>query len=418
MRMHKRTYRARKIKDLKMADLLNLVRGQRVVVTTDVAKTDMVSSIELWDGTSATLVKWRNPFELREFVSLVLTVGREAEEVECVQEPTGTYGDPLRVALQKAGLPVYRVSPKHVHDLQEVYDGTPSSHDPKAARVIARVHREGMSSLWTEHSPELTTKYRRYEWFMDEQTRLRGRVEARLARHWPEVNELLDLDSTTLLRLFERYGGPAAMAAAEADARSLMSSTGRGLLDKGKVEAVLRSAGETVGVPVTKEEAEELQLLARESLRIKEALRAEHQQLGAAGEGTPGIQDMKDVVGPATAVVIFALLGAPSGYGSAGAYIKAAGMNLREHSSGKKKGQLAISKRGPGPVRHMLYFAVMRLIQKDPLFKAWHERKMARCSPRQGKKSIIALARKLMGALWHVGQGVPFDSTRLFAQSS
>ena len=48
-------------------------------------------------------------------------------------EPSGTYGDALRALFVEAGVWVYRISPKRVHDAAEIYDGVPSLHDAKAA---------------------------------------------------------------------------------------------------------------------------------------------------------------------------------------------------------------------------------------------------------------------------------------------
>jgi len=72
MKMKKRAYRAQNIKKLDTTKVLEAVRGRRVVVATDVAKTDMVSSVELWDGSLVAMVRWSNPSELRRFVSLVI----------------------------------------------------------------------------------------------------------------------------------------------------------------------------------------------------------------------------------------------------------------------------------------------------------------------------------------------------------
>lgn len=415
MQVRKRAYRAQNIKKLDAEKLIEAVRGERVVVATDVAKVDMVSSIELWSGELVALVKWKNPCDLRVFVGLATALAEASTELECVQEPTGSYGDPLRVMLEGAGLAVYRVSPKHVHDLREAYDGTPSSHDPKAARIIADTHRRGWSSLWTEHGVEQHALLRGYEVFIDEKQRLVGRLEGRLARHWPEVMHLLKLDSTTLLELLVKHKGPGGVSCDVPSARALMRSTGRGLLRTEKLEAVLRSAWETVGVPTTQAESQELALLARELLRVKAEIRQQKQALAVEANKTPVVRSIAQVVGKSTAVVLLTLLGDPADYPSAGAYLKAAGLNLREHSSGKKHGQLAITKRGPGLVRQLLYFAVLRLVQRDCYFKAWHERKKARSGRKEGKKSIIALARKLLSGLWHVGRGSAWDPSRLFS---
>ncbi len=107
-------------------------------------------------------------------------------------EPTGTYGDALRGLLVAEGWPVYRVGPKRVHDAAEAYDGVPSLHDAKAAYVMGRLHLDGVSDAWEEVSDErremkalqgLLRLYRgRYR-------RGLNRLEAQLARHWPEVLE-------------------------------------------------------------------------------------------------------------------------------------------------------------------------------------------------------------------------------------
>jgi transposase len=43
-----------------------------------------------------------------------------------------------------------------------------------------------------------------------------------------------------------------------------------------------------------------------------------------------------------------------------------------EKSSGKTKGGLHITKRGPGIARLFLYLAALRLIQRDRIIRAWY----------------------------------------------
>lgn len=94
------------------------------------------------------------------------------------------------------------------------------------------------------------------------------------------------------------------------------------------------------------------------------------------------------------------------------AYRKAAGLNLKERSSGRYRGQLKITKRGPALARRWLYFAAMRMVQ-DPAVKPWYEAKKAKDKDR-GKGALIAVMRKLALALHAVGaQGATFDARRL-----
>jgi hypothetical protein len=88
------------------------------------------------------------------------------------------------------------------------------------------------------------------------------------------------------------------------------------------------------------------------------------------------------------------------------------GLNLREKSSGNTEGQLELTKGGPAKVRHYLWLAVHRWVQKDAIARAWYQRKKARDGGR-ASRAVVAMMRKLAKALFHVGRGAEFDSTTL-----
>jgi transposase len=111
-------------------------------------------------------------------------------------ESTGTYGDALRQALTDAKLPVHRVSGKAVHDYAEIFDGVPSQHDGKDAAIVAELAALGKSSPWPyEPLAEADEELRYWVERMDVQQRIQllwlGRLEALLARHWPEATRYL-----------------------------------------------------------------------------------------------------------------------------------------------------------------------------------------------------------------------------------
>jgi len=60
-------------------------------------------------------------------------------------ESTGCYGDAMRHQFRQAGFAAYQASAKRVHDAQEIFDGVPSLHDAKAACLIAKLHRDGLT---------------------------------------------------------------------------------------------------------------------------------------------------------------------------------------------------------------------------------------------------------------------------------
>jgi transposase len=127
----------------------------------------------------------------------------------------------------------------------------------------------------------------------------------------------------------------------------------------------------------------------------------------------PHLAPISKMVGVATAGILLARLGDLRDYGSVRALYRAPGLNLREHSSGKKKGQLTITKRGSSVARRWLFLAALRWLQTDAVVKAWYNKKLER-NGGVGLKAVVALMRKLLAALYHVARGEKYDARKLF----
>jgi transposase len=290
-------------------------------------------------------------------------------------------------------------------------------HDAKAATLIAKLHLSGASEAWpleSDHERRLAAALRVLEVHEKEVRRNRGRLEGYLARHWPEVTAILSLDSVTLLDVLIEYGGPSGVAADAEGARALMRSVGGRFLAQEKIDAVVESALVTFGVPQIDEERRLVKEVAQEARRQgKAAAKARRRVEELATIDGTATEHMAPVVGKTTAAVLVAGVGDPRRYESASAFEKALGLNLKEKSSGKKKGGLHITKRGPGVARLFLYLAVLRLLQRDDVVRAWYAKKVKRDAGRK-QKALIALMRKLSRGLWHVAAGNHFDSEQLF----
>lgn len=413
--MKKHSYRTQTIASVKLETLQAQVRGHRLVVSIDVAKADIVAALMTADRDVLALIRWRHPEQTMQFFQLV-TDRLAWSSLEVVMEPSGTYGDPLRSWFNRHGYAVFRVSPKRCHDAAEVYDGVPSLHDPKAATLIARLHLDGLSERWPELDPYqrlLRAKINTLELFDDAFYRQLNRLEGQLGRYWPELTARLALTSVTLLELLSTFGSPAQVAAQADQARALMRRVGRVWLSDETIEQVIESATATVGMPCLAVERASLQRLAAETRRAQQSAKAAEQAVIDAGLQQPSIQAMAPVLGKRTAVVLGCLLGPPEDYPNAASYLKAMGLNLKERSSGKHQGQLMITKRGSGTVRRYLFLAALRLIQKESIIQQWYQHKVNRDGGRLKMKAVVAVMRKLGRALWHVGQGQPFDATRL-----
>jgi transposase len=413
--MKKRTYRKIAVKEVDVAALAAEVGSGRVVFAIDVAKVDMVAAVVADDGRVVRTVSWKNPGENGAVLELLSGLRRSGLAVEAVMESSGTYGDVLRHQLLEHGVPVFRVSGKRTHDAAEVYDGVPSLHDAKSAAIIAKLHRDGVSTPWgplSEEKRELKAAIATMDLYREQHQRLIHSLESSLARHWPELTEHLELSSATLVALLARMGGPREVAQASEEARLLMRGMSHGLMSEETIEAVLQSAPSSAGVRLLGQERAALMTLAAEAHRaLKEFKKARGavERLSTSGAA----QRLAPTTGKATAAVLIADVGDPLDYPSTRAYLKAYGLNLKEKSSGKQKGQLSITKRGPGRARQYLWLAVFRWLRKDAVARAWYAEKIKRDGGRRAR-AVIALMRKFAQALFHVGRGLPFDSSKLF----
>jgi hypothetical protein len=321
----------------------------------------------------------------------------------------------LRFALENAGIPVYRVSGKRTHDAREVFDGVPSLHDAKSAAILAKLHAEGLSALWTQDHGDrrqLSAALAIMDLHQERYLQLVNRLESWLARHWPESTSIFDLTSAALLALLARIGPPADVATQRKASFKLMKGMGHGLIDEGKIESLLETAATTVGVPCEGLERDALMAIAGEAQKSIRAYKSAKLVVERLSINTAA-NTMAQVVGKTTAAVVFAETGDPRDFKSAGAFVKAMGLNLREKSSGTIKGRISITKRGPNRVRKFLWLAAHRWVLSDPLAEQWYKRKKQRDGGFSGK-ATVALMRKLAKALFHVARGATFDSRLLF----
>ena len=361
---------------------------------------------------------WRvqNPSEVRLLAERVAYLS-EGRRLVVAMEPTGTYGDALRQALAEVGVVTHRVSPKMASDFAEVFDGVPSQHDGKDAAVVAELAAQGRCWPWPWCAANEADQEMEYwvDWLEMQRRQMvmwLGQLEAQVSRHWPEATRIVQLRSGTLLAVLEYYGGPQALAA-DSEGLGRVRAWGRHYLGAEKAEALVASARNTAGVRQGHWDQERLQSCAREVLACRKKMRQATRRLQALAQGNRIIEKQAEIVGAATACVLWVHVGDPSGYHCGAAYRKAMGLNLAERSSGQYQGQLKISKRGSASVRRWLYLAALRQVRQEPA-RSWYERqKEARRG--QGKPALVGIMRKLCLALYQVGgRGKKFAREQLF----
>lgn len=409
--MKKRTYRSKKINQINWELLRESLDGDKIVFAIDVAKHDQFALLRTADGTLSELVRWKHP----EQSTMMLD---SLEGLNCpvvvVMESTSTYGDALRYHCRERGFDIHQASAKRVHDAKEVYDGVPSLHDAKAATIIARFYYEGLTSPWQELNAEqrrMNALHREYEIHQSQYQRNQNRLEAYLSRHWPELTEQLELNSVSLEQLLLKYGSPKEVVANIREAEMLLRKASRGQLSQNKVEKILVSAQQTMGMPCIEAERAYLQALAQEMMHSRIQKKNAQKALTHYMEQEEQLKYMGRFVGHVTSALLLSLHLDPRDYHCPRSYQKAMGLNLKEKSSGKYVGQLKLTKRGSGKARQYLYFAALRLVQDCPVAKRWYQHKAVAGAK---NKAVIAVMRKISSALWHIGRGEAYQAEKLF----
>ena len=414
--MSKRKYHAESLDQVEIGGIFKKINSDKVIVAVDVAKEDFFASVAGEDGVVVKTIKWQHPTQTLLFLEFLQALG-DPSRVEIALEPSGSYGDSLRWQLCTRKYNVYRVSGKAVHDYREVFDGVPSSHDAKACALISDLHALGRSKKWTfptDSQREFKARATQLNAYDKAYTQNVNRLHAVVCKHWPELAQIIDLRCATAQTLVHHYGGPQAVLQNSHKARDLMQTVGGHLLQKEKIDAVIDSAKATLGVPQLDAEREVVQNLAGQVLHYRQLKAKAEVKIRKLIKQTPPAKEMAHAIGKTTAAIIIGATGDPANYNSSAAFVKALGLNLRESSSGKHHGAHHITKRGSSLARKYLYLAVLRLIHRNPIVRAYYEKAVAARGGKQTMKVLIGIMRKLAASLYHVAQGNAFDASKLF----
>ncbi len=411
--MKKRPYRTESIKQINIETIAKATEGRRLVVAVDVAKRKMRAALVTEGREVLASVRWEHSEETGEFLGLLKQLS--AASIEVVMEPSGTYGHAL-MHLCHSQWRVFLVSGKKTHDAAELFDGVPSTHDGKCAQIIARLHLDGASRPWAPE-PDTRRDLKAATATMDRYNARylvgMNQLEAELARAWPELPGLLELNNATILDLLAVFPGPADARTRLAELEELMRQSSKGMLSDEKIQAVLTAASSSMGVNLSPGERAALRELAEDTRTARNQMQTAKERLRVLAKQSETARNLTPMTGAVTAAVLAAIVGEVHDYPHVGAYLKAIGINLRESSSGEHAGRLAITKRGSGRARKYLYLLALRMVLKNQIVKAWFERKVQRDGGKK-MKAVIAVMRKVAKALWHVGRGATFNAEKLF----
>jgi transposase len=324
------------------------------------------------------------------------------DEVVVGYESTGPYAEPLVHYLAHKQVKIVQVNPMHTKKMKEVNDNSPLKTDEKDPRVIADIIRLGHAL--TIIVPEGEAAYLRRlnnarERHVGEQTALLNQLQQLVFLIFPEFKTVLkNMKGKTAQYILKRYTTPERIAAVSKEVLGeQMRKRSMGKFGIQEAESLIGLARETVGI---KEGLGGIFLDLRHilmQLEAEERFIAEIEaEMGATLERIPFSGRLLSIKGLGIVSVagLIGEVGDFSKFSTQSEIMKLAGLDLYEISSGKRKGQRRISKRGRGLLRKILFYAAIQMIRKNGIMYDYYARLTDRGMERM--RALIAVSRKLL----------------------
>jgi len=387
------------------AKRVRTVKEGTLIATVDIGATTNTGYCTSVDGRDMKVFKFGNTREgFEKFWHMIVAAQNRFKCTEVVvgYESTGPYAEPLVHYLRDKPVSTVQVNPLHTKRLKEVNDNSPGKTDDKDPRVIADIIKLGRALSVVV--PEGNAAYLRRlnnvrERHIGERTALLNQMQQLVFLIFPEFKTIVkQMIGKTVRFILKNYTTPEKIGAL--DKRVFgeeMRKRSMGKLGVKDAELLINAAQQTVGIK---------EGVAGIVLDIKHIIA----QLDVIDSFTADIEaEMALTLGriPCSArllsikglgvVSVAGLIGEVGDFlkfRTQSEIIKLAGLDLYEVSSGKRKGQKRISKRGRSLMRKILYIAVIQMIKKNGIMHEYYERLTGRGTLKM--RALVAAMRKLL----------------------
>lgn len=338
-------------------------------------------------------------------------------------EPTGHYWFNLGQFLEENHLTLCMVNPYHVKQSKELDDNNQTKNDQKDPKVIAKLVIEGRYTY--PYVPKGI--YADLRILNQMQLELSKRIiqdKNKLARWFsiwfPEYGEVFkNIGAKSSLMVLEKACTPQAVAALGAENINAIWRQAK-LRAVGMKRAMLlvKAAESSIGQKAGSETAAlSLQMLLHDYQNTNTQLEAVMDRLKVLCQRIPAACQMLAIkgIGIKTVAGFLAEVGEIGRFQSPKQIQKLAGLALRENSSGKHKGQTAISRRGRARLRSILFNAAISVIGKNEAFRSLHQHYTQRPkNPLKKKQSVVAISCKLIRIFYKLlSKDVPYDEEKM-----
>ena len=381
------------------------VKEETLIVTVDVGMASNTGYCTTVDGRDIKPFKFDNTREgLDRFWSMIVASKNRfrCSDVMVGYESTGPYAEPLVHYLMNKPVRIVQVNPMHTKRIKELNDNSPLKTDDKDPRVIADVLRLGHALSVVV--PEGDAAYLRRlnnarERHVGERTALLNQLQQLVFLIFPEFKTVFnDIKVKTAQRILTRYTTPEKIGGLnQGELGEEIRKQSMGKFGAQQAELLISLARDTIGI---KEGVAGITLDIRHILMQLQAVNGFIHEIEAEMEKTleripwsTKILSMKGL-GVITVAGLIGEVGDFSKFRTQSEIMKLAGLDLYEISSGKRKGQRRISKRGRSLLRKILYNAAISTIRKNGIIYMQYTNLIGRRMKRTS--ALIVIAKKLL----------------------
>jgi transposase len=381
------------------------VKEGTLIVGVDISMTGNTGYCTTTDGRDTKPFRFDNTGEGLDKLWSIIVMSKkkfQCNEVIVGYESTGPYGEPFVHYLMKKPVTVVQVNPMHTKRLKEINDNSPLKTDDKDPRVIADVIRLGHALSVV--IPEGDAAYLRRinntrERHINERTALLNQLQQLVFLLFPEFKIVIkNIKIKTALHILKKYTTPDTIG--ELNKEELgeeMRKQSMGKYGITHAESLINHAKNTIGI---KEGVAGLALDIRHILMQLEMIDGFVAEIELEMEKVlkriPYSSRLLSIKGLGTVAVagLIGEVGDFTKFNTQSEITRLAGLDLYEISSGIRKGQRRISKRGRSLLRKILYYAAMQTIRKNGIMHEYY----TRLTDRGMKKimALVAVSRKLL----------------------
>jgi transposase len=387
------------------------IKESTLIATIDIGMTSNTGYCTTIDGRNIKPFRFGNTREGFDKLWDMIVINRNrfiCDEVIVGYESTGPYAEPLVHYLRNKPVKIVQVNPMHTKRMKEVNDNSPLKTDDKDPRVIADIIRLGhaLTVIVPEgHAAYLRRLNNARERHIRERTALLNQLQQLVFLLFPEFKTVLkNIKVKTARYILKHYTTPETIGAMVKETLGKeMRKRSMGKFGIKNAEVLIGLAQGTVGI---KEGIAGLVLDIKHILTQLETIEGFITEIESEMETTLGeisysikLLSIKGL-GIVSVAGLIGEVGDFTKFRTQSEIMKLAGLDLYEISSGRRKGERRISKRGRSLLRKILYYAAIQTIRKNGIKCEYYADLISRGMKRM--MALVAIARKLLRIIYAI----------------